>query len=105
MARRGRSLEDEVRPVIDRFVAQMARVLERHAALDLRRRVLAEVKGGRSVAARRVRSVGRGPVRCYFPGCQNTAAPRFGMFCAAEHKNLPAGQKAKYRAQRLAGGK
>jgi hypothetical protein len=95
---RRQSLQDKVRPVIDRFVAQMARVLERHATQELKRRVLAEV---------RARNGGRGPrarasARCYFPGCTNVAAPRFGMFCAALHKGLSPAQKARYRAQRLA---
>jgi hypothetical protein len=44
----------------------------------------------------------RPPPRCYFPGCENLAAPRFGMFCAALHKGLPAAQKARYRAMRRA---
>lgn len=38
--------------------------------------------------------------RCYFPGCRNTAAPRFGMFCAARHKDLPAREKKSIRASR-----
>jgi hypothetical protein len=42
----------------------------------------------------------RGTIYCYYPGCKNTAAPRFGMFCAALHKNLPKAKKAKYRAAR-----
>ena len=44
----------------------------------------------------------RAKVLCYYPGCKNIAAPRFGMFCAAEHKNLPSSEKEKYRRQRLA---
>ncbi len=105
MARRARSIQDEVRPVIDRFVAQLARILERRAVSDLKRRVLSEARGRGATAGRRVRAVGRETIRCYFPGCPNVAAPRFGMFCAAEHKNLPAAQKAKYRAARLAADK
>jgi hypothetical protein len=34
---------------------------------------------------------------CYFPRCENVAAARYGMFCAAEHKNLPKSQKQFYR--------
>lgn len=34
---------------------------------------------------------------CYYTGCQNTAAPRFGMFCAALHKDISDTQKAKYK--------
>jgi hypothetical protein len=40
----------------------------------------------------------RARVLCYFPGCKNLAAPRFGMFCASEHKNLSKADKEKYRA-------
>jgi hypothetical protein len=40
-------------------------------------------------------------VTCYYPGCKNLAAPRFGMFCAALHKKLPAADKEKYRKQHL----
>jgi hypothetical protein len=103
MARRGRSIEEELRPVVDRFIVQLARILEKHATADLKRRVLEEVRG--RIAGQSTRRTTRAPVRCYFPGCKNIAAPRFGMFCAAEHKNLPAATKAKYRAQRLAAGK
>ena len=99
MARRGRSIQDELRPVIDRFVVQLARIVEKHAQQELRRRVLDEVRGRYGARGGRPR---RAPVRCYFPGCKNLAAPRFGMFCAAEHKNLPAAAKARYRAQREA---
>jgi hypothetical protein len=37
-------------------------------------------------------------VLCYYTGCKNLAAPRYGMFCAAEHRNLSKADKAKYRA-------
>ena len=37
---------------------------------------------------------------CYFPNCKNVAAPRFGMFCAEKHKELPKKDKLKYRQAR-----
>ena len=40
----------------------------------------------------------RGKTLCYYPGCKNVAAPRFGMFCAALHKDIPKSEKEKYRA-------
>jgi hypothetical protein len=52
-------------------------------------------------AARGGRRGSRAKVLCYYPGCKNVAAPRFGMFCAAEHKNLPSSEKEKYRRQRV----
>jgi hypothetical protein len=57
--------------------------------------------GGGGARATRGR---RAKVLCYYPGCKNVAAPRFGMFCAAEHKNLPSSEKEKFRRQRLASG-
>jgi hypothetical protein len=50
--------------------------------------------------AKRAKKDGRsGAKLCYFPGCKNGAAPRFSMFCAAEHKDLSKSEKNKYRAQ------
>lgn len=102
MAGKGRTIEEEIRPLIERFVVQLARVLERRAARDLKRRVLDEVRGPAAPGQRRPGPPLRAPIRCYFPGCANVAAPRFGMFCAAAHKGLSAAAKARYRAQRLA---
>jgi hypothetical protein len=36
---------------------------------------------------------------CPVPGCENAAAPAFGMVCA-EHKEIPRAVIAKYRAER-----
>jgi hypothetical protein len=36
---------------------------------------------------------------CPVPGCENVAAPAFGMVCA-EHKEIPRAVIAKYRAER-----
>ncbi len=102
MARNGRSVEDELRPLVDRFLAQVARVMERHVTQEVRRRLLDEVRERLGDGARPGRSSRRPAVTCYFPGCRNLAAPRFGMFCAALHKDLPAAQKAKHRAQHSA---
>ncbi len=38
----------------------------------------------------------RSPQVCRFPGCSNTAAPRYGMFCVELHKDLPRSEKAKH---------
>ena len=40
----------------------------------------------------------KGGKLCYFTGCKNGAAPRFGMFCVALHKDLSKAEKAKYKA-------
>ncbi len=48
----------------------------------------------------------RSPQVCRFPGCSNTAAPRYGMFCVELHKDLPRAEKAKhvkaFKAKQLA---
>lgn len=38
---------------------------------------------------------------CPYPGCENTAAPRYGMMCV-EHKDLPKAERKRYRDERKA---
>ena len=88
-----------LKPLLLDFARQIASAAER-ITLERVRQVLEGARG------RRVRLKRSGPAaRCYFPGCKNTAAPRFGMFCAALHKNISAAEKAKYRAARGKNGK
>jgi|GEM_PF-2149394 len=93
----------QLSPLIHSFAQQIGHTLERF----ITDRVEKELNGSRRRAdakpGRRGRK--RAFVTCYFPGCQNVAAPRFGMFCAALHKDLPAAQKAEYRALRKGGTK
>lgn len=59
-------------------------------------------RGGRGAKSRRGP---RSKQLCYFPGCKNIAAPRYGMFCVAEHKDLSKAEKEKYRGQHEKGSK
>jgi len=76
--------------VVEEFGRKLSETVERF----VERRIATALNGRRE--RRRVRK--KLAIRCYVPGCKNIAAPRFGMFCAAEHKNLPKAKKAKYRA-------
>ena len=79
------------------FGRELANAVESFTA-----RRLKDVKPSRSPRIPRPGKKKRSPALCYYPGCKNLAAPRFGMFCAAKHKNLSAAEKKKYRAQRSA---
>jgi hypothetical protein len=85
-------------PILSQFAARIAQAVERFTITRVENAVLKEVRSFKG----RKGSGPRGVVNCYFPGCRNVAAPRFGMFCAAEHKRLPKSEKDKYRAQHLA---
>jgi hypothetical protein len=82
--------------VIDSFAERIGQTLERFITGRVEKELSHNRPGG---VGRRGGRRSRGITLCYFPGCKNVAAPRFGMFCAALHKNLPASQKAEYRAQ------
>ena len=82
-----------IRPLLQAFAAELSAAVER-ATFE---RVLGNLAGGTSLMRTSPR---REPALCYYPGCQNLAAPRFGMFCAALHKNLPRAEKQRYRAAR-----
>ena len=84
-----------IRPMLDEFARALAGEIER-LTLD---RVRQAVEGAASNARRAGRKTS---TLCYYPGCKNVAAPRFGMFCASVHKNLPAAEKKKYREKHLA---
>jgi hypothetical protein len=63
----------------------------------------AGARGAKPIGAplRRARRGGvKAGTRCYYPGCKNLAVPMYGMFCAAEHKNLPKTRKLKLRERR-----
>jgi hypothetical protein len=91
-----------ITPIIEQFAWRLASVVEKFTVsrieevIQKQSRGLKGRQGGRSRGKRAV-------VLCYYPGCKNIAAPRFGMFCAAEHKRLSKTEKEKYRAQHLAG--
>jgi hypothetical protein len=95
-----------LKPLLEQFARDIATAVEQ-ATIE---RVLGLLNGA-VPAARRTGGTApliSAPARkremalCYYPGCKNVAAPRFGMFCAAQHKNLPKTEKEKYRAQHRA---
>lgn len=90
-------------PLIERFVADIAATVEKFTVRRIAREI-GRVTQGRAIDGRGRASVRRkrAKILCYAPGCKNIAAPRFGMFCVKEHKNLSKAEKAKYRAQHLA---
>jgi hypothetical protein len=88
-----------INPIILDFAHRLASVVERFTVGRIEAAVRAS---GNQLQGRRGRATGggrsRGKTLCYYPGCKNVAAPRFGMFCAALHKDLPKAEKEKYRA-------
>jgi hypothetical protein len=89
-----------ITPIIQEFALRLAATVERFTVDRIEAAVRASGKamqgrGGRVPGSTRT----RGKTSCYFPGCKNVAAPRFGMFCAALHKDLPKAEKERYRAQ------
>jgi hypothetical protein len=87
-----------LRPLLNDFARSIASAVERTTLERVREALDGAVSGmGHSSGAR----ARRAPATCYYPGCRNLAAPRFGMFCAALHKKLPAAEKEKYRQRHL----
>src|SRR6185369_5205022 len=88
-----------INPIIQDFAHRLAAVVERFTVGRIEAAVRAS---GNALQGRRGRGGGagrsRGKTLCYYPGCKNIAAPRFGMFCAAPHKDIPKAEKEKYRA-------
>ncbi|HEY2747003.1 MAG TPA: hypothetical protein VGL86_20410 [Polyangia bacterium] len=90
-----------INPIITDFAHRLAAVVERFTVGRIEAAVRAsgnalQGRRGRAGAAGRT----RGKTLCYYPGCRNVAAPRFGMFCAALHKDIAKSEKEKYRAAR-----
>jgi hypothetical protein len=89
-----------LKPLLSDFARSIASAVERMTLDRVREALDGAVTGvGRRAGRPRAR---RAAVLCYYPGCKNTAAPRFGMFCAAEHKSLSAADKKKYRERHQA---
>ena len=83
-----------INPIITDFAHRLAAVVERFTVGRIEAAVRAS---GNALQGRRGRAGGAGRTRgktlCYYPGCKNVAAPRFGMFCAALHKDIPKDRK------------
>jgi hypothetical protein len=90
---RPRKSDSIINGIVEQFTRQLAGALSGFIATHSA--AAATGKRGRRAGRGHGR---RGRVLCYYPGCKNLAAPRFGMFCAAEHKDLSKSEKDKYRA-------
>jgi hypothetical protein len=86
-------------PILAQFAASIAETIERFTAKRIEAAIAKQLDGLGSRGPSRQRAV----AHCYYPGCRNIAAPRFGMFCAALHKSISKADKEKYRKQHLAG--
>jgi hypothetical protein len=88
---RPRKADSQFKGIVDEFAKELSGALR--TFIDTRVEAARPSPG----KGRRGRQ-GPARVHCYFPGCKNLAAPRYGMFCAAEHKNISKADKEKYRA-------
>jgi hypothetical protein len=107
----------DIEALVEEFTTKLTALLEANAMEQARAAVTAafgtdgrKLRAGGSalevssaVRANRRRPRRKGPIQlCPVPGCQNRAAPVFGMVCA-KHKDLPKAKIRKYReARRLA---
>jgi hypothetical protein len=108
----------EIHNIVQNFVARLSSLIEQDAVSRARAAVLSAFgvgaaagparrgpgrppgSGGKGAVVRRKRR--KGPIQlCPVPGCQNRAAPVFGMVCS-KHKDLPKATIKKYREQRRA---
>ena len=114
------SPESSLRSMVDDFVGRLISAVEADATSRARQMVIAAVGGG-ALPKRRGRPpklgsrlgspyaafLGATPVRrrpkqlCPVPGCNNPAAPVFGMVCA-KHKDVAKATIKKYREARRA---
>ena len=105
-----------IQDVVEQFVERLSAVIDAEA-VSRAREVVLQAFGGRAPAGIKLRGPGRppgsgavvgirkrrkGPIQlCPVPGCNNRAAPVFGMVCA-KHKDLPKADIKKYREARKA---
>lgn len=95
-----RPRKNDPAPLIKPLLAEFARQIAESVEAMTFSRVREVLEGGVGAPnGRRGRVSKRATIHCYYPGCKNPAAPRYGMFCVAEHKGLSAAEKDKYRKQ------
>jgi hypothetical protein len=104
----------EIKAIVEDFARRLSAIIDKEATERARTRVLAAFGGpprrgpGRPPKAAAavtpvVKKARKKPPRqlCPVPGCENPAAPVFGMVCA-KHKDLPKAKTKKYREARRA---
>jgi hypothetical protein len=108
--------ESNLQTMVDDFVKQIISTVETATAQRVQSAVLTALGGGGGLPRRRGRPPKNPPLLgatffqparrrpkqlCPVPGCNNPAAPVFGMVCA-KHKDVPKTQIKKYRENRRA---
>ena len=100
----------DVQDIVQEFVSRLTSLIEEDAVARARDVVLGALNGkgsGRGPgrppgSGGGLRKRRKGPIQlCPVPGCNNRAAPVFGMVCS-KHKDLPKADIKKYREQRRA---
>jgi len=95
----------DLQEVVQQFVDKLSSMIENEVVSRAREAALTALDGRGSVIVRGggvIRKRRKGPIQlCPVPGCQNRAAPVFGMVCA-KHKDLPKAAIKKYREARRA---
>lgn len=83
--------------VLESFAKSLSATVEKFTVKRIENEVAHVLKNRKGGRLRRSRL----KQLCYAPGCQNVAAPRFGMFCAAKHKDISKTMKKKWRQKYL----
>jgi len=95
----------DLQEIVQQFVDKLSSMIETEVVSRAREAALTALDGRGSVIVRGagvIRKRRKGPIQlCPVPGCQNRAAPVFGMVCA-KHKDLPKAAIKKYREARRA---
>jgi hypothetical protein len=100
--------KSDVHSLVEQFVETLSSLIEEETVSRARDAVLSAF-GGRAPAGLQLRGglLGarkrrKGPIQlCPVPGCNNRAAPVFGMVCS-KHKDLPKSEIKKHREARRA---
>jgi len=95
----------DLQEIVQQFVDKLSSMIESEVVTRAREAALNALDGRGSVSIRGgviIRKRRKGPIQlCPVPGCQNRAAPVFGMVCS-KHKDLSKAAIKKYREARRA---
>lgn len=87
--------DSEMDALLTEFATKVTALIEDRATKRLQALVAPLMQGGGTAITFSTRARQTCPV----PGCNNTAAPRYGMVCVA-HKDLPKGEIKRFREER-----